>query len=57
MVYEDWMIYRPLPEKFKKIGLVILTTAGASIRTTNKTMKSNLVFWGINRIYSYGVNV
>lgn len=52
-----WMVHRPHPEMFKKIGLVISTAAGAGTRTTNKTMKRSLVFWGVNKIYSYGVNV
>lgn len=52
-----WMVHRPHPEMFKKIGLVISTAAGAGTRTTNKTMKRSLVFWGVNKVYSYGVNI
>lgn len=52
-----WMPHRPHPEMFHKTGLVVSTAAGAGTKTTNKTMKKSLLYWGVNKIYSYGINV
>ncbi len=49
-----WMIHRPHPSMFKKVGLVVSTSAGAGNKSTNKIMKTNLSFWGVKRIFSYG---
>lgn len=52
-----WMPHRPHPEMFHKTGLVISTAAGAGTKAANKVMKKSLVYWGVNKVYSYGVNV
>jgi multimeric flavodoxin WrbA len=52
-----WFPHRPMEEMFTKVGMVITTTAGAGAKTTIKTMKKNLSYWGAKRIYSYGAAV
>ncbi|MDF2821546.1 MAG: flavodoxin family protein [Clostridiales bacterium] len=52
-----WMPHRPHPKMFGKVGLVISTAAGAGTKQVNKTLKNNLFFWGVPRIYNYGKTV
>jgi len=50
----QWMPHRPNPKMFNKVGLVISTAAGAGTGKTNKSMKENLFYWGIPKIFQYG---
>lgn len=52
-----WMSHRPNPAMFDKIGLTIVTTAGAGLGHTTKTMRNSLKFWGTKKIYSFKVPV
>lgn len=52
-----WMIHRPEPRMFKKQGLCVSTAAGSGTKSTNKDMADSLFFWGVPKIYQYGVNV
>lgn len=52
-----WMVHRPHPSMFKKVGVVISTSAGGGNKPTSQTMARNLMFWGVKRIFSYGVAV
>ena len=54
-----WMfiVHRARPEMFRKKVFVLSTTAGAGTKTAMKTIITNLKFWGINRIYSFGFNL
>lgn len=47
-----WVSHRPAPEMFRKVGIVVTTTAGAGLSHTAKTMRNSLQFWGIKRIYT-----
>lgn len=49
-----WMVHRPHPAMFNKIGLVVSTTAGGGNKRTNETMYKSLSFWGVKRIFSFG---
>ncbi|MCL2839104.1 MAG: NAD(P)H-dependent oxidoreductase [Oscillospiraceae bacterium] len=51
-----WMfvVHRARPEMFAKKAFVLSTTAGAGTRAAMKTIVTNLKFWGVNRIYSFG---
>ena len=42
---------------FKKQGVCISTAAGAGMKPTNKDMADSLFFWGVPKIYRYGVRV
>lgn len=48
-----WISHRPDPGMFHKVALAVVTTAGAGLRHTMKTMKNTLSFWGIKRIFTY----
>lgn len=47
-----WISHRPEPEMFKKVGVVVTTTAGAGVSHTAKTMRNSLHFWGVKRVYT-----
>ena len=46
-----WMSHRPNPAMFKKIGLIVSTTAGAGLGPATKTMKNSMKFWGVKKIF------
>lgn len=52
-----WMPHRPHPKMFSKVGLVISTAAGAGRKKVTKSMRDNLFYWGVPKIFSYGKNV
>lgn len=52
-----WMVHRPKEIMFKKQAVCISTAAGSGTKSTNKDMADSLFFWGIPKIYKYGVNV
>lgn len=52
-----FMVHRPSEKMFKKIGICISTAAGAGMKNTNNEMADSLLFWGVPKIYKYGVAV
>ena len=52
-----WMVHRPEERMFHKQAVCISTAAGAGMKSTNKDMADSLFFWGVGRIYKYGVAV
>ncbi len=52
-----WMVHRPEEKMFKKQAVVISTAAGAGMKSTNKDIKDSMFFWGVGRIYDYGLAV
>jgi multimeric flavodoxin WrbA len=52
-----WMSHRPYHKMFGKVGLVISTAAGTGTKKVNKSLKDNLFFLGVPKVYSYGKNV
>ena len=52
-----WMVHRPSGPMFRKQGVCICTAAGAGMRSTLKDMEHSMFFWGIARIYKYGIGV
>ena len=52
-----WMVHSPEGSMFSKQGVCICTAAGAGMRSTLKDMKDSLFYWGVARIYKYGVGV
>ncbi|MCR5666948.1 MAG: NAD(P)H-dependent oxidoreductase [Eubacterium sp.] len=52
-----WMVHRPQAAMFQKQGVCISTAAGAGMKSTNKDMADSLFFWGVARIYKYGMRV
>lgn len=52
-----WMVHRPEGSMFKKQAICISTAAGAGMKKANKDIVDSLRFWGVGRIYTYGVAV
>ncbi len=52
-----WMVHRPEKKMFKKQAIVLSSAAGAGMKSTCKDIKDSLFFWGVGRIYTYGVAV
>ena len=52
-----WMVHSPEGSMFRKQGVCIATAAGAGIKSTLKDMADSLFFWGVARIYQYGLGV
>lgn len=46
-----WLIHRPNPAMFNKLGVTVSTTAGAGLGHATKTLTNSLKFWGVKRIY------
>lgn len=47
----QWMSHRPEKSMFNKLGLSVVTAAGAGLKSTEKTLKTNLHFWGIKQTF------
>lgn len=52
-----WMVHRPEERMFSKQAVCISSAAGAGMKSTNKDMADSLFFWGVPKIYKYGVGV
>ena len=52
-----WMVHRPEKGMFKKQGVCISTAAGSGTKSTNKDMADSLFFWGVPKVYKFGINV
>ncbi|MEE5994256.1 MAG: NAD(P)H-dependent oxidoreductase [Oscillospiraceae bacterium] len=53
----QWMVHRPKEIMFEKQAVCIATTAGAGTKTATADMADSLFFWGVGKVYRYGVNV
>jgi len=52
-----WVTHRPSEKMFGKVAMVVSTTAGAGARTCVKTLKKSPRYWGVKRIYGFGLAV
>lgn len=52
-----WMIHSPEGSMFHKQGVCICTAAGAGMKSTLKDMADSLFFWGVAKVYKYGMGV
>ena len=50
-----WLVHRPKESMFNKVGLIVTSAGGSGVKDTVKLVKNNLFYWGIPKIYSYGV--
>lgn len=53
----QWLVHRPDESMFSKQAVCISTAAGGGMKSTNKDMADSLSFWGISKIYKYGIAV
>jgi multimeric flavodoxin WrbA len=49
----QWLSHRPDPRMFTKVGLSVVTTAGAGKGHAAKTLNNSLTFWGAKRVFSF----
>ena len=52
-----FMVHRPEECMFSKQAVCVTTGAGGGMRSTLRDMKQSLVFWGVGRVYTYGIAV
>lgn len=52
-----YLSHRPEPSMFGKQGLVLSTAAGLGAGKTAKTIAGNLFFWGVAKIYRFGMPI
>ena len=52
-----WMAHRPRSEMFDKQGVCISTAAGAGVKSAIKDMADSLFFWGVPKIYRFGLGI
>lgn len=52
-----WMVHRPEEKMFSKQAVCISTAAGSGLKSTNRDMADSAFWWGIAKIYTYGVAV
>lgn len=50
-----WLVHRPKDSMFNKVGLIITSAGGAGVKATVKLLKNNLFYWGVPKVYNYGV--
>lgn len=48
-----WMSHRPNAAMFRKLGLVVTTTAGMGAGRTAKTMRLSLKYWGTKKMFTF----
>ena len=53
----QWMSHRPNAAMFSKVGLSVVTTAGAGAGHALGTLGNSLTFWGIGRVFKLGAPV
>ena len=53
----QWMMHRPKEIMFEKQAVCIATAAGGGTKTATGDMADSLFFWGVGKIYRYGLNV
>lgn len=52
-----WMVHRPEEKMFSKQAVCISTAAGGGMKSACKDIKDSLFYWGVGKIYCYGVAV
>ena len=52
-----FMVHRPEPSMFHKQAIALSTANGAGMGKTTRAIYDNLFFWGIARIYRYGLKI
>lgn len=52
-----WMAHRPQVSMFNKVALCISTSAGAGEKGVTKSIKQQLFYWGVPKVYRYSKKV
>ena len=57
LFFTNWMSHKPCEEMFAKRAVVIATTAGAGAKKATKPIANMLLYWGVPKVYQYGLAV
>lgn len=57
LFFTNWLSHKPYGEMYRKRAVVISTAAGAGARKATKPIADALSYWGIPKIYRYGLAV
>ncbi|MEA4915204.1 MAG: NAD(P)H-dependent oxidoreductase [Christensenella sp.] len=57
LTFTLWMTHRPRASMFRKKAVVISTSAGSPTSGAIKGVAQNLFYWGVPKIYRYGVSL
>ena len=52
-----WMVHRPEERMFGKQGVCISTAAGGGMKSADRDMADSLFYWGVAKIYQYGIGI
>ena len=50
-----WIVHRPNSKLAHKTAVLLTTAAGSGIRQTLRDMKDSVNWWGVGRVYTYGI--
>ena len=57
LFFTNWMSHKPYAEMFSKRAVVISTAAGAGAKKATKPLAEMLLYWGVPKVYRYGLAV
>lgn len=57
LFFTNWMSHKPYAEMFSKRAVVLSTAAGAGAKKATKPIAEMLLYWGVPKVYSYGLAV
>ena len=57
LTFTMWMTHRPRGAMFRKKAVVISTSAGSPTSGATKGVAKSLFYWGVPKIYRYGVSL
>ena len=57
LTFDLWMVHRPMESMFRKKGVIVSTSAGASTKRAMKDVQDALFYMGVPKIVKYGLAV
>lgn len=57
LTFTYWMIHKPRACMFEKKAVVVSTAAGRGTKTAVRDVATALKYWGVPRIFTYGISV
>ncbi len=57
LFFTNWMSHKPCGEMFGKRAAVLSTAAGAGAKKATKPIVTMLTYWGVPKVYRYGLAV
>ena len=57
LFFTNWMSHKPYGEMFSKRAVVLSTAAGAGAGKATKPVAEMLLYWGVPKVYRYGLAV